>query len=113
MEEDQKEREGWAHFFSFNPWSMKAVTILAFGALSTKFLIPSGLAIKLRKKIRSSGTPLDFRTSTAMIAEPPGSFCTVSELGNLFLLIKILFGPFHWVKRTSSIVPSNESIHGV
>jgi hypothetical protein len=34
-------------------------------------LAPSGLAIKFRKRIWSSGTPLDIRTSTAIRAEPP------------------------------------------
>lgn len=52
-------------------WSTNAVTTLNFGNLVAKFPIPSGLAIKFRKSIRSSGTPRALRTSTAMMAEPP------------------------------------------
>jgi hypothetical protein len=34
--------------------------------------MPCGLAMRLRNKIRSSGTPRDLSTSAAMMAEPPG-----------------------------------------
>ncbi len=51
--------------------SMKAVTTLSRGNFVAKFPTPSGLAIKLRNRMRSSGTPRAFNTSTAMMAEPP------------------------------------------
>ena len=50
---------------------MKAVTILNFGNFFAKLTAPCGLAIRLRKSMRSSGTPWLRRTSTAMSAEPP------------------------------------------
>lgn len=53
--------------------SMNAVTTLRRGNLVANVVIPSGLAIRLRKRIRSSGTPRLLRTSTAIVAEPPFS----------------------------------------
>lgn len=50
---------------------MKAVTTLSFGKRSAKSATPEGLAIRLRNKMRSSGTPFAFKTSTARVAEPP------------------------------------------
>jgi hypothetical protein len=41
---------------------MKAVTTLKRGNLAEKLLTPSGLAIKLRNRICSSGTPRALRT---------------------------------------------------
>lgn len=52
-------------------WSMNAVTTLSLGNFVAKFFTPSGLAIKLRNKMWSSGTPLALRTWTAMMADPP------------------------------------------
>ena len=59
------------HFFSSKPWSTKAVTTLSFGNRCAKFDTPSGLAIRFRKRMRSSGTPRDLSTSTAIMADPP------------------------------------------
>lgn len=67
----QYEARRGTHFFSSSPWSTNAVTTRSLGNLVAKLLIPCGLAIRLRKRIRSSGTPRDLRTSTAIIAEPP------------------------------------------
>lgn len=59
------------HFFSSKPWSINAVTTLSLGKRLAKSETPDGLAIRLRKRIWSSGTPLALRTSTARVAEPP------------------------------------------
>jgi hypothetical protein len=53
---------------------MNAVTTLNLGNFFAKLSIPSGLAIRFKNKILFSGTPLDFKTSTAIVAEPPIKF---------------------------------------
>lgn len=60
-----------SYFLASRPWSTKAVTTRSFGNRSAKLLIPSGLAMRFKNKIRSSGTPLETKTSTAIVADPP------------------------------------------
>lgn len=45
-----------------------------------KLRMPSGLAIRLRNKMRSSGTPRSFNTCTAMVAEPPEKMLDFSSV---------------------------------
>jgi hypothetical protein len=59
------------YFFSSRPSSTNAVTTRSLGKRFAKTAAPSGEAIRLRKRMRSSGTPLLRSTSTAMRAEPP------------------------------------------
>lgn len=63
--------EVMAYFFSSKPWSINAETTLSLGKRWAKSATPDGLAMRLRKRMRSSGTPFAFNTSTASVAEPP------------------------------------------
>lgn len=51
---------------------MKEVTTRSLGNLSANSATPDGLAMRLRNRIRCSGTPLSISVSTARVAEPPG-----------------------------------------
>lgn len=50
---------------------MNAVTTLSLGYFSANSATPEGLAIKFKNRMRCSGTPLSFSTSTAKVADPP------------------------------------------
>lgn len=50
---------------------MKEVTTRSLGNLSANSATPDGLAMRLRNRIRCSGTPLSISVSTARVAEPP------------------------------------------
>lgn len=50
---------------------MKEVTTRSLGNLSANSATPDGLAMRLRNRIRCSGTPLSISVSTANVAEPP------------------------------------------
>lgn len=50
---------------------MKDVMTLSLGNRFAKTSMPSGLAIRLRNRMRSSETPLEIKTSTAIAADPP------------------------------------------
>lgn len=53
------------------PSSTHAVMTLSLGNLAWTFLMPSGDAMRLRKRMRSSLTPCSRRTSIALRHEPP------------------------------------------
>lgn len=72
-------RNGKLYFLSFSPWSMKAVTTRSLGNLSANSATPEGLAIRFKKRMRCSGTPFCFSTSTARVAEPPAPSQRVGE----------------------------------
>lgn len=59
------------YFASLSASSTQAVTILTCGYASYMARRPSGHDTRLRKMMRSCGTPWSIRTSMALIAEPP------------------------------------------
>lgn len=64
-------RPGVMYCLASRPWSTQAVMTLSLGNLAWTFLMPSGEAIRLRKRMRSSLTPCSRRTSMALRHEPP------------------------------------------
>ena len=64
-------------------WSINAVTTRSFGNFLAKLAIPSGLAMRFKNKILSSGTPLESKTSTAMVADPPTAEASELPWGSL------------------------------
>lgn len=54
-------------------WSINAVITCNLGNLAENLSVPSGLEMRFRNKILSSGTPRSLSTSTAIVAEPPAA----------------------------------------
>lgn len=54
-------------------WSINAVITCNLGNFAENLSVPSGLEMRFRNKILSSGTPRSLSTSTAIVAEPPGA----------------------------------------
>lgn len=54
-------------------WSINAVITCSLGNLAENLSVPSGLEMRFRNKILSSGTPRSLSTSTAIVAEPPAA----------------------------------------
>lgn len=67
---------------------MKAVTTRNLGNFFANEAIPSGLAMRFRKRMRSSGTPREMRTSTAIVADPPDLINITEFLPQDYLDIK-------------------------